>query len=457
MGGSTGAAMLPCGIDCSTIETNACHQAVCKEQTKQCAIEAVTNGTACDDGLYCTIDDSCQAGECKGGGSNDCDIDAPACNDVVCDESTKNCGVAIAQDGNACTATDLCITNASCLSGLCVGQAKDCFFAPVPNDCHVAACNPSNGLCEPMPGNANQGCSDPNDVCVTGKTCDNNGNCVGGQAIDCSNLTVGCVDGVCDPQTGQCIPVPVPPGGHCAEGDAECTKGECDNMGQCIAQVAYEGQSCNDFDSCTENELCTMGNCGGGQPVTACIDNDGCCPGSCTANNDLDCACGLDKLYLKELHIGNQDYVSIYNPTTCTIDLDPLVVFLDDPVLIDVTVNLPKQDLPAGGTVYIIESGAMGSDIYSGGNIGFSPTRSGFVILCDGACNMQNGNNVIDAVVFETTTVAPALPPGLNFMPSGLVGITSANQSTMSWLRTATMGSHPNFFASDWTVGAKTK
>jgi hypothetical protein len=225
MGGSTGAAMLPCGIDCSTIETNACHQAVCKEQTKQCAIEAVTNGTACDDGLYCTIDDSCQAGECKGGGSNDCDIDAPACNDVVCDESTKNCGVAIAQDGNACTATDLCITNASCLSGLCVGQAKDCFFAPVPNDCHVAACNPSNGLCEPMPGNANQGCSDPNDVCVTGKTCDNNGNCVGGQAIDCSNLTVGCVDGVCDPQTGQCIPVPVPPGGHCAEGDAECTKG----------------------------------------------------------------------------------------------------------------------------------------------------------------------------------------------------------------------------------------
>ncbi len=454
---SSNGTALPCGIDCSTIETDPCHEAVCNEVTKQCAIENVPDGLNCDDGLFCTIDDQCQAGECNGGGSNDCDVEPPPCNEVLCVESTQSCSVQLAQDGAACTATDLCVVNTSCVSGLCVGTAKDCFFAPIPNECHVATCNPNTGVCEPAPGNPGVSCEDPNDLCVTGKTCDSGGNCLGGQAVDCSNLTVGCVDGVCDPQTGQCAAVPVAFGGHCAEGDSACTQGECDNMGQCISKPAFENQSCNDFDGCTEFEECTMGNCTGGQSVTACVDNDGCCPGGCTANNDQDCACGIDKLLLQELFIGVPDYVAIHNPTPCIIDLDPLVVFMDDPVLADVTVDLPQQNIGPNETVYIIESGAVGTDIDSGGNIGFSPTRSGFVIMCDGACNMQNGSNVLDAVVFETTTVAPALPPGLLFMPSGLTGIDSLNQNTMGWLRTATMGSHPNFFASDWTVGAKTK
>jgi hypothetical protein len=57
------------------------------------------------------------------------------------------------------------------------------------------------------------------------------------------------------------------------------------------------GQVCDDLDACTSGEICTMGNCGNGTPVTTCSQTgDGCCPTTCTAANDLDCACSNGSL-----------------------------------------------------------------------------------------------------------------------------------------------------------------
>ncbi len=250
----------PCGIDCSTIQTDDCRVAICNEVTMQCEVASADDGTACDDGLFCTIDDSCSAGVCTGGPQNDCGVDPGACDDVVCDEDAQSCSLTPKQNGATCANnTDKCLVNTTCQNGLCTGQTKDCFFAPVPNACHVAACNPQTGLCEPLPGNDGQPCTDTNDLCTINKTC-TAGACLGGQAKSCSGLTQGCVTGLCDPQSGNCKAMPV-----------------------------MNGDLCDDLDPCTMNETCTGSVCGGGTAVTQCTDNDLCCPMGCTEQTDNDC------------------------------------------------------------------------------------------------------------------------------------------------------------------------
>ncbi len=258
-GGSGGSSA--CQVDCSQIQAPVCQVAQCNEQTGQCEVVADTDGTVCEDGLFCTATDSCQAGLCEPGPANDCGIAPAACEVIVCDEQGDSCSTQASQDNDPCIdPNDLCIENGHCSNGLCIGTPKDCFMQPVPDDCHVSECNPQNGQCEPVVGNEGGACADPNDLCTVNKTCVS-GVCQGGSPKDCSYLTVGCVMGVCDVNTGQCG-----------------------------TQSAGEGNPCDDLDSCTTGEICTSGNCGGGTPITQCINNDSCCPSGCTEQTDLDCA-----------------------------------------------------------------------------------------------------------------------------------------------------------------------
>jgi len=255
---------LPCGIDCSTIQTDDCHEAICNTTSKQCEISNVSNGTSCEDGLFCTVDDSCVDGVCMGGGANDCGMTPADCDDVVCDESSKGCSTTPKANGAPCTnATDLCLVNTSCQAGLCLGTTKDCFFQPVPNECYSSICNPSNGMCEPKADPMKDGtpCVDGTDPCTVNKTC-SNGMCAGGSPKDCSGLTIGCNIGVCDMMTGMCV-----------------------------GQAVMQGQMCDDLDGCTLGETCNNGVCGGGTAVTQCSGQtaDGCCPSGCTDQNDTDC------------------------------------------------------------------------------------------------------------------------------------------------------------------------
>ncbi len=290
-GGSGGAtAGMPCGIDCSTIKTDACHEATCNAATKNCEILPTEGGAPCDDGKFCTTDDICDAnGECVGGPMNDCGMSAPDCQSVLCNEVGQSCGLTPAMDGAPCTAADLCKINAVCQGGLCSGGLeKDCFFAPKPDDCHVSQCNPQNGLCEPVAGNDGKSCVDKNDLCTVNKQC-SEGSCVGGAAKDCSSQTVGCFDGVCNPQSGDCVSVPIPAGGTCAEASDQCNQGICDNMGNCNPQASNEGQGCNDNSYCSSGDYCSSGNCIGLNNITMCVGGDFCCPQGCTIQTDSDC------------------------------------------------------------------------------------------------------------------------------------------------------------------------
>jgi hypothetical protein len=263
-----------CDVDCSAITTPDCSVAVCNDGSYMgtigsCVVVDADDGTSCDDGAFCTVNDSCVAGVCTGGGQNDCGMAPGDCDEITCDETSGTCSTAPLANGAVCDNTaDLCQVNETCQNGLCIGTTNDCFFAPVPSECFNAVCNPASGMCEPVPGNDGVTCVDTNDLCSVNNSC-SGGVCSGGTPTNCSQLTQGCDLGVCDVATGQCV-----------------------------TQTVMNGQVCDDLDGCTVGELCNNGTCANGTPVTACSGAgtaDGCCPPTCSVADDLDCAtCSAD-------------------------------------------------------------------------------------------------------------------------------------------------------------------
>ncbi len=258
--GAGGTITSPCHIDCATIKTSPCTTSTCNETTAQCVILPQPDDTKCEDGLFCTVQDTCKGGKCQSGAPNTCATAPPACHEMSCDEATKTCAPLPAQDGSFCTPDDKCQINGVCKFGSCNGTPNKCQFDPPPDKCHLMVCDPADGKCKPIVGNEGKSCDpDPNDLCTVGKSC-SAGVCQSGAPKNCSALTVGCTLGVCDKADGVCKP-----------------------------QALKDGDTCDDFNGCTTGETCSMATCSSGNVVSACQDSDKCCPAGCNAANDSDC------------------------------------------------------------------------------------------------------------------------------------------------------------------------
>ena len=252
-----------CEQDCSALQTPPCLQSVCDEASGQCAVVNGPSGGPCDDGLFCTVGETCDEGVCGDGAPNTCGLPFDACGAAVCDEASASCSTTPLPNGSPCVLDEFCVVNPKCQNGQCVGSPKDCFFAPVPDACHVSMCNPNTGDCEPQPGNDGVACPNDGDLCMVNKTCAG-GMCLGGAPKNCSAFTNGCNNGVCNPVDGACFSEAVPPGGACIEATDDCNTGICDNNGDCNPVAANEGAACNDGNSCTMGETCQGGGCLGG-------------------------------------------------------------------------------------------------------------------------------------------------------------------------------------------------
>lgn len=264
-GGGRGSGSLhACPLDCATIDTPPCLISFCDALSGTCVVAPAPSGAPCEDGQFCTIGDTCQKGICVSGTKNDCGKKPGTCAVVHCDETTKTCSEGPAEDGAPCSPGDACTLNASCKAGACLGEPKSCYFAPVPDDCHVSMCNPETGACEPVPGNEGAACEKGGDVCASGKTCAA-GLCQGGAPKDCSSAADDCNQSVCDAATGACVRIPLPPGGLCSEAADTCNEGRCDASGVCIKKASNEGGACDDGDVCTTGETCSAGLCRGGK------------------------------------------------------------------------------------------------------------------------------------------------------------------------------------------------
>ncbi len=268
-------------VTCLFCDGETCVDGVCQPGAAPCP------GQACDeDSRKCLCDDN---GDCSDG--NPCTTNT--CNGGDC--TTVN-NTAACNDGNLCTQND------TCSNGVCAGTAIDC--SNLNDACNVGVCNA--GVCVAQPINEAAGCNDGNgcttvDIC-TGGTC-------AGTPVDCSDFDDACNEGLCNPQTSQCVQVPANEGGACDDAN-KCTDPDTCNGGNCSGAFladcdCLEDGECDDGNACTDDDcddvsgFCTSTNddtnlCDDGLPCTttdACTD--GVCGGVAVDCSHLDDDCNV--------------------------------------------------------------------------------------------------------------------------------------------------------------------
>jgi hypothetical protein len=213
-----------------------------------CDDPAAIDGDACDDGLVCTVNDTCSGGQCVGGGVRDCSNVVDDCNTESCNELIGCAQVAVG-DGVSCGAggNTFCGGTSTCESGVCVTIGNpDC--SGMTNQCNIGVCEEGSMSCARMPRANGTTCSD-GAFCTVGDECTNGG--CGGDPRDC---TVGL---------------------------ATCRTATCNETTDACDEEIVESGACNDADPCTMGETCGVGGvCGGGVPTDA--DMDGVTPDACT-------------------------------------------------------------------------------------------------------------------------------------------------------------------------------
>ena len=296
-----------------------CHDpGVCNPATGACTNPTKADGAPCDDGLFCTIDDSCTGGACRGA-FRTCTL-GTSCKSGACDEERKECSGeafpdnSVCNDGNACTQGDKCTAGAcagvsyscedgnACTADQCNGDGT-CSRAFSPASCddgnpctHSDRCDPAGG-CVGVSYSCDDGntcsrmlntsaCNDGN-ACTTVDVCEQ-GVCRGTTPVVCTRSD-SCHDvGLCDPATGVCSDPPKPEATPCDDGKfctvndvcmfgvctgvartcapgVSCNDGTCDEANHhCTGSVVVlDGTPCNDGSYCTRDDVCMGGVCTG--------------------------------------------------------------------------------------------------------------------------------------------------------------------------------------------------
>jgi hypothetical protein len=181
----------PCGDDGKTCTLDACASGVCGHVRQSgCLIDGacvasgasnpanpcltcdqdaptgwsnVTDGTGCEDGAYCSIDDQCQAGACQAGIARDCAFQDSPCATGRCDEATDGC------KADPKTSDTPCGDDYSCADGVLV-LADRC-------DGNGACTDNGTSSCAPYAGCKSAGVCATS--CATGPDCMTGFRCLG--------------------------------------------------------------------------------------------------------------------------------------------------------------------------------------------------------------------------------------------------------------------------------------
>lgn len=110
--------------DCGAL-SGMCTKGVCDLANNTCVTEPANEGQPCDDGDKCTLQDTCQAGQCTAGGAVDCSEFDSACTYGQCDPQSGSCGAFDQPDGAPCDDGDGCTFNETCTLGACVAPPDE--------------------------------------------------------------------------------------------------------------------------------------------------------------------------------------------------------------------------------------------------------------------------------------------------------------------------------------------
>jgi hypothetical protein len=273
-----------CVTNADCVAPNTCVGNVCG---KKPAGATCSSTDQCSAGLFCTDGFCCNSASC--GACKACNATGACQND----------------DGNACTATDMChVSDGTCSGGACQRASISCDDN---NPCTADSCDAQTG-CVHTKLTGTQ-CNDQN-ACTQTDTCQA-GVCTGSNPVTCGGATQCKTAGVCNPATGGCTNQNMPDGTGCNDGNACTQSDKCDDgacvpgaavtctaldqchtagtcnpaNGQCSQPAKNNGTGCDDDNACTQSDTCQGGSCVGANPVT-CAPLDQChAAGTCNPNN----------------------------------------------------------------------------------------------------------------------------------------------------------------------------
>lgn len=165
--------------------------------------EFKVNGTVCDDGNACTLDDACEDGNCAG---PVCPGSTP-CKTVYCDNfnGADQCAVSYApvgadcEDGDFCTENDQCESPQDNVVTVCLGADISCDDG---NPCTNDTCVPT-GECTYEPALEGVSCKTAG-VCIQGECCQDS--CIGsGSFASCGFSSCGTACGTCLSEGSTCV------------------------------------------------------------------------------------------------------------------------------------------------------------------------------------------------------------------------------------------------------------
>jgi len=271
------------GRDCSSM-ADQCNQDVCNEAASRCESQPIREGQACDDEVYCNVDEICQSGSCSGGQSRDCSVVADDCNTGYCDEGAGQCRQQAANEGSGCTDGLFCTDPDTCTGGTCSGPQRDC--SGFGDQCNDGVCDEGGDVCAQQSKGAGAPCDD-GIYCNGPDECNGSGSCDSHVGDPCTSGTP--CNRTCNEGSENCF---APSGISCGSpGATDCTAADsCDGSGVCLSNDMGTGAACDDGIYCNGVDQCDgSGNCdqhtGDPCPGQVCDEANTQCA-DCLANGD---------------------------------------------------------------------------------------------------------------------------------------------------------------------------
>ena len=259
--------------DCSIFVPQMCGRYEWDESVQRCSLVAQPAGFPCDDGNLCTVNDQCDgmlfwSQGCNLGTERDCATElAPReCNILVC-VSTLGCQYEQSTGWEPCDDGRYCTQDDSCSNGSCRGVIRSC-TDPL-RQCADMTCDETRDTCVARSRQSGERCND-GDACTLFDHCDGAYNCVGSPR-QCDDDNV-CTANSCDHDFG--CQTRYVQGASCDDGD-QCTEVDRCVAGGCVGTDKPNGTSCDDSQFCTDDDVCQFGFCRGtlhGLEPRVCLD-----------------------------------------------------------------------------------------------------------------------------------------------------------------------------------------
>ena len=137
---------------------DSCHlPGTCNQVTGRCeAGLPAADGTQCDDGNPCTLDDYCSSGRCLWRSYKSCPAPSACLADGACDPDYGDCVYPKVPDGKLCDDGNASTFNDHCIDGRCEGLSE-CQSRRDGVECSIGTC--SGGICKASSASSGSGCS----------------------------------------------------------------------------------------------------------------------------------------------------------------------------------------------------------------------------------------------------------------------------------------------------------